>query len=536
MMMPPYAVRQQAVPNVYPGAPQHMYNSLPNSPLYGPSQHLINSQPHHRQDSMLSNRPLFRTHSTSSLIPNHHNVHENLLRRKTPSGTLPAAYDAAPMGYVPRPTKQMLLPYQDDNLTNHHDSGSQGLGWVDKTMGQAAHPLVPHGIGAPSNGGGAMFSTDWSSQSNGQMLPDDSMVDPNVRQFFFLQQQTVPPFTDPLWMNSQLCGFQPMYNPITPPTASCDEVNGFLMNGGYIIQNNVWNNHKFWGTGPPTPSSQLPQAIDNLSLNTHHGHATQNAVSDGWWDQLTRRDAGNSTSAPQGMYPVTLSQETPSYSNTEHLPAFPVRVAQRSTLPTREKAAVWAHKAYVDLLSSIHAQQRQSGDGTRSAASAKTGLYPRPPKIAGLKSAFRHNTQPSAGSTRHYDHTGVESPDRRKRMRASIGGNLDYPGIGSSSHPPIKNEYSFSGHINGAVGQLYDHQGYAVNRCSRNNVRRISDGFSNSSPLASASESPLSLGTGSVTNAATQAMVALEMLERMCMESHWTWVDGMLLGGCLAYV
>ena len=32
-----------------------------------------------------------------------------------------------------------------------------------------------------------------------------------------------------------------------------------------------------------------------------------------------------------------------------------------------------------------------------------------------------------------------------------------------------------------------------------------------------------------------QALSALEMLTRLCVESGWRWIDGMLLAGCLAY-
>lgn len=31
------------------------------------------------------------------------------------------------------------------------------------------------------------------------------------------------------------------------------------------------------------------------------------------------------------------------------------------------------------------------------------------------------------------------------------------------------------------------------------------------------------------------AKVALEMLANLCQEGEWRWIDGMLLGGCLAY-
>ena len=36
-------------------------------------------------------------------------------------------------------------------------------------------------------------------------------------------------------------------------------------------------------------------------------------------------------------------------------------------------------------------------------------------------------------------------------------------------------------------------------------------------------------------NPALEAQTALEMLERMCQDSGWQWIDGILLGGCLAY-
>lgn len=38
-----------------------------------------------------------------------------------------------------------------------------------------------------------------------------------------------------------------------------------------------------------------------------------------------------------------------------------------------------------------------------------------------------------------------------------------------------------------------------------------------------------------VTSALANAQKALEMLESLCEESDWKWIDGMLLGGCLAY-
>jgi hypothetical protein len=41
--------------------------------------------------------------------------------------------------------------------------------------------------------------------------------------------------------------------------------------------------------------------------------------------------------------------------------------------------------------------------------------------------------------------------------------------------------------------------------------------------------------TYSENSATENAVLALEILSSLCMESGWTWIDGMLVGGCLAY-
>lgn len=38
-----------------------------------------------------------------------------------------------------------------------------------------------------------------------------------------------------------------------------------------------------------------------------------------------------------------------------------------------------------------------------------------------------------------------------------------------------------------------------------------------------------------IGNVMTNATTALELISRLCAESAWAWVDGMLLAGCLAY-
>jgi len=53
-----------------------------------------------------------------------------------------------------------------------------------------------------------------------------------------------------------------------------------------------------------------------------------------------------------------------------------------------------------------------------------------------------------------------------------------------------------------------------------------------SHPLTGQSEQKRTAGYSS---AIENAKSALEMLTNLCRESEWRWIDGMLLGGCLAY-
>jgi len=545
MTMPYPLAQQQELPAVHPGAPQLIYNSLPNTPIYGHSPYPLDQQIQQRQDPMHSNRPMFRIHSTPSLVPTQHSIHENMLRRKTPSGTLPAAYDG--VDYVSRPTKQILvLHHGEEAHPGNHGGQGQGMDWADKTMGQVSSPLRQIGFDM-GNGNAGMFSNEWPSQRNGQISLDDNL-DPYVRQLLLQQQQqqqTVPPFPDPLWMNSQFSGFQPMYNPIQPPTASCDEVNAFIMGGNYIPHDQIWfgqQQHPAWGNGQSTPTAQLPQAVDNMNLNTHYGSTGILNSSSTWLDQFSPA----AVSVSQGFYPP-LSHEAQLHSS-----AMATGLPQRNTIPapSREKVAVRAHEAYVDLLASIHAQQCQADHEHPAASAARNGMYPRPPRLSGLRSSLRPRIQSSSSFPRYTTHINIEGTDRRKRLRASIGGSVSYPNIGtSSSHSAsLGNSYPFPNHnvlqihhgnaqIQGSVGQLYESgaRKYAA-ACSRTgHGRRLANGILNSPPLAmnNSVNSPVSLGG---VSSASKALAALEAIETMCGDSDWSWVDGMLLAGCLAYV
>lgn len=510
--MMPYAVKRELHPHLVCSS-QFMYSSLPGTPIYDQSQHHQQQQQHHHhhhqhhhppapaqfplQDHVFSNgRPLFRNHSTSSFVPTHHTNQENLLRRKTPSGTLAAAYDAAPVELTGRPTKQILLPYHEArhgrSAVLPPDMGaSRGLPldgpWpTDKPAAAADAPCPLGSMDVPASNANlnlGIFSADWplpAPQSAVQVSLDDNL-DPFVRQFLLQQQQQLiaPPFPppDPLWTGCQYSGFQPLYSPIPPPTASCDEADGYLMGVGYhpvIPRDSFWQPHQLaWGSGQSTPSAQLPQAVVNLNLNPpppplHYIDDAQ-PCTNGWPHHPCQaslhgsypRQSPPSLQLPLPLHPSPYDQPS-LFGVVAALPNSNNDSSNNLNLPqlSREKVGVRAYKAYVDLLASIHAQKRQHEGGS----SAKTGLYPRPPRISGLKkNAFRPQF-PSISSvaaataaspplpTLYGGHdAALGAPDRRKRLRASVGGGGG-GGASASYHPDIGTSSSHSTQASGSGG------------------------------------------------------------------------------------
>ena len=75
-------------------------------------------------------------------------------------------------------------------------------------------------------------------------------------------------------------------------------------------------------------------------------------------------------------------------------------------------------------------------------------------------------------------------------------------------------------------------------RLHQSSQHQLADGSNDPSPSLiygvnnSAPATPLLI---SPQHAVIEARRALEILDSLCQESNWQWVDGILLGGCLAY-
>ena len=107
------------------------------------------------------------------------------------------------------------------------------------------------------------------------------------------------------------------------------------------------------------------------------------------------------------------------------------------------------------------------------------------------------------------------------------------PGLGrsysqASIYPKPPRQSSFSSVLRPSA-ELYEQPA-----CRLDDVQRavISNGRRSSLPLTGQMEKKQSSGNSATVE---NGKHALEMLTNLCRESEWRWIDGMLLGGCLAY-
>ncbi|KAI9864970.1 MAG: hypothetical protein M1824_004068 [Vezdaea acicularis] len=199
-------------------------------------------------------------------------------------------------------------------------------------------------------------------------------------------------------------------------------------------------------------------------------------------------------------------------------------------LQFRDQVLTWAHSVYVDLLTSLHQtrkyqQKNRLGNGQQNSA---RGIYPKPPRQPGANFSANHTTnlnlngsaqaaQKQTGAPRRHS---LKSPERSQGLNEQLT-NVRSFSLGTFEQGEKKNEAvphvtrSFS--TPSSPGRTHDQV---------HKIRRTSG----STPLP-----PLVHTQAMWNQRAATAQSALEILTTLCERSKWHWIDGMLLGGCLAY-
>lgn len=475
----------------------------------GPPQYAhpvrVNPPAHHRQPSLTS-----ETGDGSHLTNPEH-----MLRRKTPNGTLAAGYDGAPVHWStsPPPLKHVVLPFGDRFA--HNQNGGSGL-------------RAPIQRSYSDNASWNAADTQWEVESAFQTHTQLPMMD--------LDDQAISSI---VYMNGQQfvrngpevpTVLQPPYQPSLGPTASNDAgtYGPYYVHGRPQAYRPAAVRDTALHPFNPCPGPIFAAHDDNyLSVSRNWSlNGIRSMVPDGYGSERGLADIGTQA-VGQGFNGTSLPFRPQQQSSSlKFVPAQIIQNHRQTSFSHRnqnaqfkERILGWAHGIYVDLLTSIYktkreAQQARKKHGIHRSYS-HTSIYPRPPRQTAF--LMRRPSDPAYYSDgickqtlngHRYSPTMLQETDIRRRRSNSIVSIMEdkrsYASRMSPSVRAVEGSYFVPSHQHGGHGQ---------------------------SPLS------LYLNTTSPRPGTLQdtAGSALEMLETLCHESSWRWVDGMLLGGCLAY-
>jgi hypothetical protein len=196
----------------------------------------------------------------------------------------------------------------------------------------------------------------------------------------------------------------------------------------------------------------------------------------------------------------------------------------------KEKILAWAHSIYVDLLAALHNARKkgysQGSHDSQTRGVPSPSIYPKPPRQAASYFPSQSPAVDRPGHCRQLTLPFHPHSRSHSRQHDHSPGFHDQRPISSLHVPPYSSNLTQNGvDSRGHFAASFDRR--AVNDSDRfRTIRRSSTGASSSRLFG-----PVHHGM-SVTENAT---AALEILSSLCIESGWEWIDGILVGGCLAY-
>jgi predicted O-linked N-acetylglucosamine transferase (SPINDLY family) len=461
---------------------------------------------------------------------------DHFLRRKTPNGVLNAAYDGTSVEQTERPhaMKHILLPVSD----HFPHTGLRGLG-VAQDMGvmpsiptyDARSPYSTPNLRSPmptDAWGNALVmtpehaSSPWAARPTG-MTPLDSVLNQ-------LPLQTAQQLMAyPQHPNGHLHGFMPSpaQAPFVPTASGSYQTFGpFWPHPGYQNYIPAATRDVFWTAALPPQSQFLPNSGQLASYSGWHMNNSTprpglpNPGFGGGMFPPARSLPPNQYPSTQNYYQSPPQAQTPNFAyapslaQTPHMtpnltpnltPSVPLGYPLHVDLPipaetpsSRERVFEQAVIVYQELVK--HLGRARAASGGRS--STLPLRYPRPPRPAGSDAPL---------------------PIQRHNSTGTIG----------SDRPPLPSQHRHS--------FINDH-------ASRTALLSGADAAAWQSEANTPLRSPpaphrlVHLRTGSDALATSHdhlpfrnALAALDLLTVFCQESNWTWIEGLLLGGSLAY-
>lgn len=493
---------------------------------------------------------------------------EHMLRRKTPNGILAAAYDGTSVEETEKPhaTKHILLPVTAEssipyglrqelplrspginNDLNHiqheqtsewspslyFETGSgrahsawtgagQALPQIDSMLNQMP-PLLPHPQ-YPIYGPPFCAAMPPSFQALGPTVSNDQgPFGPYWHDGTFIPYQPAAmrdprfyPHHDPNWNSVRQGGWHNYSNAL--PNINNLQQNPFVLPQPLNTYNNV---------GRPSLEYPLPYM---------QGHQRNPAV-----DYQSQTFAAPLAQRPQVDTVISSSgQSTPVPDHTPTATPSDEFGPQSNNIQSRERVFAWAHTVYIDLLKYLQATRKPNSNSRHpnGQQSVRPHIYPKPPRQPGANfssssgsnsstpSSERPNPFPRASSFQHQPHSS-QGPTQPSQ-------DSFYPSH-RPSHQRSPSAWSLTGGNSGDVSssrqpwppqpsQHFGHQHIQEMEPLRP-LRRMSGTSVAGAHQSFRHETPPSMTAAS----------ALDAITKHCEESKWNWIDGILLGGCLAY-
>ena len=463
--------------------------------------------------------PLSRTAVSRTVagrpVPHIPDLSDHRLRRKTPNGTIDGGYDGSPtqVALGQPPLKQMIVPPPSGHSSANTDNALLGNAFVSSIT-----PSKVTGSGRPRNKdwcleageGRSRVHVPYAAGCPGR-LPGDPLLD---------QGQPPQPIGDALTISSveQIsmtdgAAFrQPKRAAAFRPEAfgSPSPIDGhYYGQSAFRQQQHRQNVHH-----PDIPRARpsdlwIPSSTAHMhKVSPNPGVLSDLPSSQNAHDSIdicapTHFDVGQS---PPGLDRLSLDPE-----RLRDEMGNPVDTTSRSRF--REKALAYAHKSYVDLLAHLHHSGNLQNPTSTEHSTPKVIVYPRPPKHIVI--GRRH-------SMRRTEHLPPEDQDTKR------------PAVGIADAASIK----FL-----ATPQM-------LGTCQSASVpQELEKGLRFAAPLSLSSSSSSRQPSAHKAYYSTLyplkerdpnwpisgAKLSLEMLNHLCEQGDWKWIDGMLLGGCLHY-
>jgi hypothetical protein len=479
--------------------------------------------------------PLSRHNSYSSDSGRTPKPAEHMLRRKTPNGILAAAYDGTSVEQngQPHATKHILLPVTAESNIPYSTKQDLPL----RSPGALNDPSQPQQDASGEWSPKRYFET--GSGLSGQHLPQiDSMLN---------QVPPMQPLLPFQMYGHPFCG--PMGPPFqTPlgPTVSNDQgpFGPYWHDGTYIPYRPaamrdprfLHHHNQNWGHAQSNGFISYPYSTPTPNSQYQQNHVQFDRVQ-GPYSNMARPSVDYSPYAQQQtQFTFDYHQSLPAQRPTDFLhsgQSTPI-VEHTSITPldefgpqspngqSRERVFAWAHAVYVDLLRYLQATRKSHAHHAHGRTHHRPHIYPKPPR------------QPGATFS---SSSGSGNPALERRVSYPVPSHYISPQSGAevaSRRPQLPHARSLSAwsiggpNVNRQPWQELSHQQPMLPQVPGMEPSRTLRRMSGS--VASAHQNARHGVPPSMTAAS-----ALEAMTKHCEESKWSWIDGILLGGCLAY-